>query len=215
MHPEARPSGGPAIDDIPPAEIRGHLRRLQDLRLLAHTGSYDIERQASTEAGRELWPAWTSAVLAARSLGLGDPAMSEHIAMTIERVVHLAAAPATLVAVQQLRDAPASRQVLTAALHAAGATDLADRLPLTAPAGPGRAGPGRAGNDDAPAAIVALRRLGGVYDALGDWHRAYFPPSRAAASTARSHGRAAPETAAAPSGAARPAETPAPRPPRR
>ncbi|KQV20917.1 MULTISPECIES: hypothetical protein [unclassified Kitasatospora] len=211
MHPEARPNGGPAIEDIPPGEVQDHLRRLQDIRLLAHTGNYNIERQASTEAGRDLWPAWTTAVLAARSLGLNDPAMAQPVAMTIERVMHLAASPATLTAVQQLRDAPASRQTLAAALHTAGATELANHLPLSAPADEA----GR-GSDDAHAAIVALRRLGGVYDALGDWHSTYFPADRVAASTARGRARStAIDTMAPSAGAALATEAPTPKRPGR
>ncbi|MFC9327894.1 hypothetical protein [Kitasatospora sp. NPDC057015] len=132
MHPEARPNGGPAIEDIPQDTVREHLRRLQGARLLAHTGSYDIERQAGTNARRELWPVWTSAVLAARSLGvgLGPDRRPENVAITVERVVHLAAAPSTFAAARQLRDGPAFRQALAAALHAADATELAAHLPL-------------------------------------------------------------------------------------
>ncbi|MFD0259041.1 hypothetical protein ACFVH7_12305 [Kitasatospora indigofera] len=191
------------------ADVRDHLRRLQQAGLLSRRASFNsIHLQAGTEAARQLWPVWMAAVALAGPQHLIRP--HEHIAVAVEEALKIADHPLTLAVIQNVRAAPMTGTDLARTLTADAAAQLPDHLSqlaarrLLAVDGGGLLTP-----------TVSGRRLAGLYDALGDWHRAYFPPPRAVASTARSHGRAAADMAAAPSRAARAAETPAPRAPRR
>ncbi|MFF2955715.1 hypothetical protein ACFVVU_30760 [Kitasatospora sp. NPDC057965] len=160
---DSRPADFSVGAGMSAADVREHQRRLQTARLLAHTGCYDIERQITTKIARELAPVWTSAYLTAQSLGLARP--DEHVAVPIETVLRLAADP-SLTAVRALSDQPATHRELTARLTAAGAVDLAARLPEGTPLLPGQGLSHTAANR----ALFHLRTL---YIRLHAWHENY------------------------------------------
>ncbi|MFJ9446730.1 hypothetical protein ACIRRH_33455 [Kitasatospora sp. NPDC101235] len=186
LHDE-RLHGPPASHGMEPAQIRHHLQRLQDARLLAHTGCYDIARQSTTEAARELSHVWATAYLTAQALGLARP--DRHVAEAIENVLSLAAAEASPDATRSLPDLPAPHRDLVAHLLSRGAGELAAQLPADTPLRPGQS------LYDTPA-NTALRQLRIMYDALDAWHNHHREPGRAAASTARTRRPAATDPSA-------------------
>ncbi|GJF32626.1 hypothetical protein KNE206_53260 [Kitasatospora sp. NE20-6] len=172
----SRPAGPAATAAMDTADVRAHLIRLQQARLLAHTGCYDIDRQASTPAARDLWPAWTSAVLAAAALGSIDP--QGHIADAVEAALALADHPTTLAVLQHIRHEPRSEDALAAVLTDDGAARLPGQLDrLDHRKALLRLPDGRIG------ATIAGQRLVTMYDALGTWHRQHFPNAPSASAT--------------------------------
>ncbi|MGW3183254.1 hypothetical protein ACWDD9_28660 [Kitasatospora sp. NPDC001119] len=176
--------GPPASHGMEPSQIRGHLQRLQDARLLDPTGCYDIARQSTTQAARELSPVWMSAYLTAQALGLVR--LGPHIAEPIEELLYLAAAEASPGAVRALPERPAPHRDLVAHLLDGGAGELAAQLPADTALSSGQSLYDTSAN-------TALRHLRIMYDALDAWHDRYHAPGRAAASTARSARTAAAE----------------------
>ncbi|MFJ4676896.1 hypothetical protein [Kitasatospora sp. NPDC088783] len=184
-----RPRGGPPSESVNAAEIRAHLLRLQDARLFAHTGSYEIDRQHRTQAGSDLWSVFTQAFLTAQALGFHHSGQGTEL--LIERALAVAADPAVIDTVQRMGGGSAAGPEL--------AKDPAAREPGTAPT----------------LSWAAINRLALLYDRLDDWHRAHFPEEgRTGAASARSRSRTAapdvPQTSTGPEGPA-----PGPRPRRR
>ncbi|MCG6496953.1 hypothetical protein [Kitasatospora sp. A2-31] len=168
--PGARAAGPPATDSMDEPEVHRHLRRLQDARLLAHTGDYDISRQSTTTAARELWPVWLSALRV--SYAAAPELAQDHVGITVERALEIAGHPAVLDAVSTMQRLPVP---LRGASH--GVARLLDTLSRTKRDG------------EEPSNRISVEFLGHLSDlhtALGDWHRTYFPADRVSASTARS-----------------------------
>ncbi|MET8623703.1 hypothetical protein ABZW30_08095 [Kitasatospora sp. NPDC004669] len=154
-----------ASADMEVAEVRAHLRRLQQHGLLTRTSSHNnIHLQATTEAARQLWSVWTAAVSLAGASHLLRT--DEHIAVPIEATLRLADHPTTLAVIQTIRHSPTSPANLAAALTSAGAAQLPDHLPELE-----RAGLLRRDDQDHLTATVSGRRLATLYDALGSWYR--------------------------------------------
>ncbi|MFJ1707611.1 hypothetical protein [Kitasatospora sp. NPDC088346] len=151
-------------------EVRRHLQRLQDARLLAHTGEYDISRQSTTTAARELWPVWLSALRI--SYATAPELAQDHVGITLERALEIASRPAALDAVSTMQRIPGP---LRAASH--GFARLLDTFSRTNWDGE---------QPDNRTLVEFLGHLTDLHTALGDWHRTYFPADRVSASTARS-----------------------------
>ncbi|MFF2041801.1 hypothetical protein ACFVVX_15335 [Kitasatospora sp. NPDC058170] len=151
-------------------EVHRHLRRLQDARLLAPTGDYDISRQSTTTAARELWPVWLSALRV--SYAAAPELAQDHVGITVERALEIGGHPAVLDAVSTMQRIPVP---LRGASH--GVARLLDTFSRTKRDGE---------QPDNRTSVEFLGHLTDLHTALGGWHRTYFPADRVSASTARS-----------------------------
>ncbi|MGW2546690.1 hypothetical protein ACWC5I_38910 [Kitasatospora sp. NPDC001574] len=175
LAPEERPQEPPDLDGLDGAAIEDRLRHLQRAGLLDRNGSTDIERQATTEAVGALWTSWVSALNAANAVGLEEP--GQHVAVTIEKVLAAATRPGVLTSVRGLHLMP---DPLKAAV--AGGADLL-RKGLSRDGAGGQL-PGLR------ATVESARYLALMYDTLGEWHAAHYPPDRVSAATGRGRHRA-------------------------
>ncbi|MFF2657353.1 hypothetical protein ACFVUH_08300 [Kitasatospora sp. NPDC058032] len=164
-----RPAEGPATEGMDAAELRDHVRRLQDARLLTRSGSYDIDQQATTETARELWPVWTAALQFVHAIEPEHP--QKPVAAAIEDALYVADHPSALKALHAVQGASAPMMVMVR-----GLAGLMDRLERR------KADSGQPTNR---AAIEGLDRLAQLHTALGDWHRIHYAAARSAAATTR------------------------------